>query len=310
MITPAFRALGLLWVTAAALSAPVAPPAAAADVAEHRGAHSAVRLVGGGSLTGDGMAVRRRGETTDPTMRAGVQITLAPGWKTYWRYPGDSGIPPRFDFSASTNIRTATVHWPAPMRFADGGGTSIGYAGSVIFPVTIEAERPQEPVRLRLKLDYAICEKLCVPDAADVSLALAGHGRPSAALLRSEARVPVSTELGAGGSLAIVAVRRVDGTASRPVVEVDVRNADGGVDLFAEGPTAQWSLPLPEPVPGAPPGMQRFAFELDGLPPGESAEHPLLRLTAVSSTQAIEVISPLPLSLTAGPAGAATDPRP
>ena len=59
--------------------------------------------------------------------------------------------------------------------------------------------------------------------------------------------------------------------------------------LFAEGPTAQWALPLPEPVAGAPAGLQRFAFELDGLPPGEKADGATLRLTAVSGDKAIEV---------------------
>ena len=59
--------------------------------------------------------------------------------------------------------------------------------------------------------------------------------------------------------------------------------------LFAEGPTPRWALPLPEPVAGAPPGQQRFAFELDGLPPGEKADGASLRLTAVSGDKAVEV---------------------
>jgi hypothetical protein len=59
--------------------------------------------------------------------------------------------------------------------------------------------------------------------------------------------------------------------------------------LFAEGPTAQWALPLPEPVAGAPAGLQRFAFVLDGLPPGEKASGATLRLTAVSGEKAVEV---------------------
>ena len=64
--------------------------------------------------------------------------------------------------------------------------------------------------------------------------------------------------------------------------------AGAPVVLFAEGPTAQWALPLPEPVAGAPAGLQRFAFELDGLPPGEKASGAMLRLTAVAGDKALE----------------------
>ncbi len=51
------------------------------------------------------------------SLRAGIELRLATGWKTYWRYPGDSGVPPRFDFSKSTNVKSVTVRWPAPHRF-------------------------------------------------------------------------------------------------------------------------------------------------------------------------------------------------
>ena len=78
--------------------------------------------------------------------------------------------------------------------------------------------------------------------------------------------------------------------AGKPRVVVDVAAPPGTpVVLFAEGPTAQWALPLPEPVSGAPAGVQRFSFELDGLPPGEKASGATLRLTAVSGGKAIEV---------------------
>jgi hypothetical protein len=92
---------------------------------------------------------------------------------------------------------------------------------------------------------------------------------------------------GAGGPLAIAAVRREPG-AARPRVLVDVV-ASGAVDLFAEGPTPQWALPLPTKVAGAPAGQQRFAFELDGLPPGASDQGALLTLTATTADDAVEV---------------------
>ncbi len=73
------------------------------------------------------------------TLRAGIEIKLQPGWKTYWRYPGDSGVPPQFDFAGSENLASAEVLYPAPHSFKDEAGTSIGYKETVVFPV---ASRP------------------------------------------------------------------------------------------------------------------------------------------------------------------------
>ena len=73
---------------------------------------------------------------------AAIRLTLAPGWKTYWRAPGDAGIPPVFDWSASGNVRAVAVQYPVPKVFDQGGVRSVGYADSVTFPVFIT---PQEP---------------------------------------------------------------------------------------------------------------------------------------------------------------------
>jgi DsbC/DsbD-like thiol-disulfide interchange protein len=143
---------------------------------------------------------------------------------------------------------------------------------------------------LNLKLDYAACEKLCVPAEAKLELALTGAETANeAAVSAAEARVPKLAAIGDGGTLSIRAVRRDAGSA-KPRVIVDVAApADAPVTVFAEGPTEQWALPLPQPVAGASAGLQRFVFELDGLPSGEKADGAVLRLTAVSGDRAVEV---------------------
>jgi DsbC/DsbD-like thiol-disulfide interchange protein len=242
-------------------------------------ARSAVRLIAGLPRKDGGNAV----------LRAGIEIKLQPGWKTYWRYPGDSGVPPRFDFQASENVKSVAVMWPAPQRFFDGaGGASIGYERDVILPLRVVPQNPNRPVALRLKLDYAVCEKLCVPVDANAALTLSG-GKTAfdAALAAAEARVPKPVALGQGASLAVRTVRRENG-GTRPIVTIDVA-ARSPADLFAEGPSADWALPLPQPVAGAPRGLQRFSFELDGLPPGAKPDGAVLKLTAVAGAEAIEV---------------------
>lgn len=249
--------------------------ARAADVSRWDGdARSAVRLIAGAQLAGG-------------TLRAGVEVRLKAGWHTYWRYPGDAGVPPKFDFGGSQNLKRAQVLWPAPQRIVEAGGSSIGYLGDVIFPLQVEPLDAAKPVLLRLKLDYAVCEKLCVPAEGKAELAL-GNGPASrdAALAAAEARVPRKVRLGEGGALAIRSVKREPG-AARPRVLVDVAAA-GAVDLLAEGPTEQWSLPLPALVGGAPAGLQRFAFALEGLPPGARDQGALLTLTAITPAAAIE----------------------
>jgi len=204
-------------------------------------------------------------------LRAGVEIKLGRGWHTYWRYPGDSGVPPQFDFGQSQNVKSVDVLWPAPQRLAEAGGVAIGYVNNVIFPLRIVPADAGKPVVLRLKLDYAICEKLCLPVEGKVELALArGPSSQDAALAAAEARVPQKQALGQGRALAVRSVRREDG-AARPAVVVDLAAPAGSpIDLFAEGPTPQWALPVPEPVKDAPAGVRRFAFEIDVVPSGAS----------------------------------------
>jgi DsbC/DsbD-like thiol-disulfide interchange protein len=216
--------------------------------------------------------------------RAGIEIRLAPGWKTYWRYPGDSGIPPRFDFSHSKNVKSVTVRYPAPHRLTDESGTSIGYKHGVVFPLDIVPQNAAQPVMLAVKADYAVCEKICIPAEGKAELNVTGRpGVQDGWLKQNDALVPVAAQIGEGETLAVRSVTREN---KRILVDVA---APGAIELFAEGPAADWALPVPAPVDGAPAGQQRFAFELEGLPPNTRPGGATLMLTAVSGGQAIEV---------------------
>ncbi len=230
-------------------------------------------------------AMRLLGTTSN---RAGVELKLAPGWKTYWRYPGDAGVPPQFDFSGSDNLKSAQVAWPVPLRFSDAEGNTIGYKGAVVFPLKIEAKDAAQPIVLRLTIDYAICEKLCVPVQAKSELQLGGgSGTSEAAITEAEKRVPETQPLAAKAPLSISSATRQPGSPARVIVEV-AAPTDAKVELFAEGPTPDWALPLPTPVDGAKAGHQRFEFALDGLPPGAKPDGAELKLTAAAGGHAIE----------------------
>jgi DsbC/DsbD-like thiol-disulfide interchange protein len=246
-----------------------------------RDAHAQARLIAGTVVKAPNASF----------VRAGIELRLDPGWKTYWRYPGDTGVPPTFDFAGSENVKSATVLWPAPERFSDGaGGHSIGYLGELVLPLRIVPANAARVSALNVKLKYAICGTLCVPAAAGLNLSLSGNGSDEGVLEKAEQRVPRRVALGPNGkALAILSVHRKPGDAHDCVVVEIAAPAGAPVDLFAEGPTPDWALPLPELVDSGTGGMRHFTFDLDGLPAGAKVKGATLMLTAVSGDDAIEV---------------------
>jgi DsbC/DsbD-like thiol-disulfide interchange protein len=263
----------LISCTLAALTAPAAQ--AADESAWNEDVRSAIRLIAGSNKAGD------------TTLRAGIEVKLRPGWKTYWRYPGDSGVPPQFDFSGSENLKKADVLYPAPHLFTDETGQSLGYKDTVIFPIVMSPQQAGKPIRLRVKVDYAVCEKLCVPVEGRAELTLKpGASKHDPALTVAEAHVPKHVT---AAQLGLTAKRTTGG--AKPTVTVDLGAPAGKpVELFVEGPTPQWALPIPKPAQSAPPGRAQFSFELDGLPPGVDPKSPTdLIFTVVTGDRAVEV---------------------
>ena len=177
-------------------------------------------------------------------IRVGWQVDLAPGWKTYWRAPGEAGLPPRFDWSESENVAAVDVAWPTPERMTAYGFDSIVYGDNVVLPIRIRLHEPGQPVSLQLKTEYMVCEEICIPHEAHHDLTLAagpGGKSPEAGLIEEfEARVPLrQSALG-------VAVQHQEGgpwikdlTVSDQGLELIVVKGKGGIaDIFVDGPPA------------------------------------------------------------------------
>ena len=238
-----------------------------------RDGHSAVRLLAG--------------SRSGAVLLGGIAFQLDPGWKTYWRNPGDSGVPPRFDFSKSENIEAVTVLWPAPKKFDDGaGGHSLGYSDQIVLPLRIVAKHADKPVTLRADIDYAVCEKICIPVQAFAELPFTSvASTEDSNLFAALDTVPKPANIGDPNPLTIRDIKR-DGK-STVLVDV-VRPEAKEVSLFVEGPTPDWSLPVPELLNDSPPGVKRFAFELEGLPPGANPEGAALKLTLLGGDRSYE----------------------
>lgn len=99
----------------------------------------------------------------DGTHVAGLRIRLAPGWKTYWRAPGDGGIPPMFNWTGSGNLSGAQVHFPIPEVFHQNGLRSVGYEDEVILPLILSAGQANDPIALSANVEIGVCEDICVP---------------------------------------------------------------------------------------------------------------------------------------------------
>jgi DsbC/DsbD-like thiol-disulfide interchange protein len=235
--------------------------------------HSAVRLLAG--------------SRSGAVLLGGIAFQLQPGWKTYWRTPGDSGVPPKFEFSKSDNVEAVTVLWPAPKKFDDGaGGVSLGYHDQVVLPLRIVAKNVDKPVILRAEINYAVCEKLCIPVVANAELAFNSvASTEDSALFAALDTVPKPANVGDPNPLTIRDVKR----EGKSEVLVDVITPDDrAVNLFVEGPTPDWGLPVPKLVEHSPPGVKRFSFQLDGVPPGVNPDGAALKLTMVGGDRSYE----------------------
>jgi DsbC/DsbD-like thiol-disulfide interchange protein len=130
------------------------------------------------------------GAAADGTHRAGLRLTLAPGWKTYWRAPGDAGIPPQFDWRGSGNVGALAITWPTPKVFDQNGLTSVGYADQVVLPLTITPRAAGAPLRLRGELDIGVCKDVCVPAQLRFDAALDPAAARSPAITAALAQRP------------------------------------------------------------------------------------------------------------------------
>jgi len=249
------------------------PPAGALEGAWDGPAEGEVRLLAATAAAGP-----------DGRLEAGIEFRLAPGWKTYWRDPGEAGVPPRFDWSRSDNVAAAEVAWPAPKRVAFDGLDSYVYGNGTILPVAVRLARPGEAASLRLGLEFGVCREVCIPVAAELVLDLAAApAAPSPAADRLAAwRARVPRPAAAAGVRALPP--RALGTEL--LVELEAERPFVAPDLLVEAPPP-WRFGRPRVTLGAAGGQ--VAFRLPVL-----SEQPLpadtpLTLTLLDGADAVEI---------------------
>ncbi len=158
-----------------------AMPARAGESAAVRSSRATVTLVS------DTDAVR-----SGEPLRLGLRMRLAPGWHTYWRNPGDAGVPPELTLTLPDGATAGDLQWPTPVRLSEGPLMTYGYTGEVLLPVVVTPG--PDPLHVEASATWLVCEKICVPEEGRFTLDLPpGAPAPSAQaplFAAAEARMP------------------------------------------------------------------------------------------------------------------------
>lgn len=230
------------------------------------GLHSAARLIAGNTAI----------DPVSSTPPLGVEFRLEPGWKTYWRSPGDAGLPPEIDWSGSENLSKATIQWPLPERETLFGFETFVYHDRVVLPVIASAVDPTRPMRLRAHINYLVCEVLCVPAEATLALDLAPPSGAPTALAGLIASFAAKVPDHAADDIAVERALLTEGHDGLTLeVAVRARTPFTNPDLLVEGPRPlRFGKPRFEPAPDHLSGIFTVPVGVTGNRAALSAEMP------------------------------------
>ncbi len=129
----------------------------------------------------------------------GLHFKLEPGWKIYWRFPGDSGMPPELNIEDSLNINSLKIFWPFPEQIKEQENIiTRGYYNEVILPIKVQLKSNINPLVLNASLSYQVCKDICIPISTKLSFLLL-NGNPKLSVYaqiidKYMAKVPKSPE--------------------------------------------------------------------------------------------------------------------
>lgn len=225
----------------------------------------------------------------DGQFAAGIEIALEPGWHTYWRTPGDAGIAPLTDFSASVNVDDPiTVAFPVPQRYDDGYSVSNVYKDHVVFLVEAKATDPQAPSTLSVSLDIGVCAEICIPEHYDLALELlpgaAADARAEAILASARKGLPGTP---VSGVFDVDSVERAGGPDKKPTFEVSITAPQAAeAEVFVEGPI-DW-YPGPSKLVASEQSRATFSVVFSRYGSKTPIGGTIFRVTVLSADGAIE----------------------
>ena len=90
-------------------------------------------------------------------------IKMKKNWKTYWKYPGDSGFSPEFKIIESNNLKKIEISWPTPKVFFENGSVINGYKKELILPIFFYKEKSSKKIDFKLNFLMGFCDDICIP---------------------------------------------------------------------------------------------------------------------------------------------------
>jgi DsbC/DsbD-like thiol-disulfide interchange protein len=221
----------------------------------------------------------------DGKLKGALEIALEPGWKTYWRDPGEAGVPPQIGVARSTNIADVEIEFPPPQRFDDGYSVWAGYGQPVALPVTFTLAIPEQAAMIEADLFLGICKEVCVPVQARLSLdprSTAGYAEHAQLVASAHAALPAEAKPG-------FRVGRISSEGSALVARVELPESPSDPELFVQAPDG-WVLGTPIFSGGSRPS---FSIPIVERPSGADAKA-RLRYTLVAAEGAVDGVAELP----------------
>jgi len=218
-------------------------------------------------------------------IEAGLQFELEPGWKTYWRTPGASGLPPQINFLGSENVEKTEMILPTPTRFADGGGMSAGYKKAVTFPIKVKAVLEGRPLTLKANGLVGICGTICVPVQFKLELTETGNRAVPGDVARAlfDAAQSITKPFHDEQHMQKVTY---DADGQTLFATAKVPAGTDKADLFVEGPFNWYLSPISaSKIDGQ---TAEFSIPLRDLPKDAKPEHVSLRFTLVADGKGVE----------------------
>lgn len=201
----------------------------------HHAAGGSIRIVTTGEPDAEGL------------LRGALEIRLKPGWKTYWRDPGESGVPPTLDIVLESGEATVEIGFPTPSRFDDGYSRWAGYDRSVALTLTLRLpEAARTPLRVEASAFLGVCETICIPVQAQLAVPIAhGGDDPEHAAVVASAFAALPGPARPGFEARAADLEGEDAI----LIEADLPDGASPVDLFVDG-TPSLGLGVPKLLDG------------------------------------------------------------
>lgn len=199
---------------------------------------------------------------------AGLHITLDKGWITYWRNPGDAGIPPSINISGK-NIQTVTIDFPLPLRINEANGEALGYHDDVLFPIKLLPKDASKPFDAQLSSFFGVCAEVCTPAKFDSQVKFEPKNPLSELITKWQMRVPQISQFVNAANL------------DEKFLVLDLNQSIN--DIFVEGPDSLYFR-----APDFTKEVGKAWIRIDGLKNAKDLQGVNLRLTANANGQGLE----------------------